>query len=443
MAALGAIQQILALEQTVAQIQERCHMIKHPFDFNIKRRTLLKAGLLLGAAQAAGPFVISARGETPIKIGMVDPETGTYAALGDNEIKGARLALKELNAKGGILGRPLELVVEDTAANVSQAVQKVDKLIDQDRVTFLMGAVSSAVAEADSQTAHNKRMLYMVTGGHTDPVTGSKCHWNTFRICSTTHMLAAAIAKTLVDKFGKRWYFITPDYAFGHTEQAAFAKLLKNMGGTVLGNALAPLGTTDFSSYLIAAQQTKPDALIVLTAGNDLVNTLKQATQFGLPKQMAIGGGLLELEVLAALPPEARYGWWTFEWYWNQPNVPHVQEFVANYRKDNNNEYPTARSWFGYAGLQSLALAANEAKTVDPVKVAHTLEGLVLPPQIALEPYSPTFRAGDHQLMTTLFPGEVNEKGSYPNLFNVERAVPGKDLALSVEDEGCKLDYSA
>ncbi len=409
----------------------------------IGRRPVLKAGLALGAMQLAGPFVISARGETPIRIGMVDPETGTYAALGDNEIRGARLALKEVNAKGGILGRQVELLVEDSAANVSQSVQKTNKLIDENHVDFLMGGVSSAVALANSQAAHLKRTLYMVTGGHTDPVTGSQCRWNTFRICSTTYMLAAAIAKTLADKFGKRWYFITPDYAFGHTEQAAFADLLKKMGGTVLGNALAPLGSTDFSSYLIAAQQAKPDVLIVLTAGDDLVNTLKQATQFGLPKRMAIGGGLLELEVLAALPPEARYGWWTFEWYWDQPKVPAVTKFVAEYRKDNSDKYPTARSWFGYAGLRTLALAANEAKSVDAVKVAHQLEGMKLPPDVALGPYDAAIRAGDHQLMTTMFPGEVNAKGTYPNLFNVARAVPGQELALSVKEDGCKLDYQS
>jgi branched-chain amino acid transport system substrate-binding protein len=392
--------------------------------------------------QFAGPFIIKARGETPVKIGMVDPETGTYAALGDNEIRGARLALKEVNAKGGILGRPVDLLVEDSAANVSQSVQKVHQLIDADHVDFLMGAVSSAVAKADSQAAHLKNMFYMVTGGHTDPVTGTLCHWSTFRICSTTWMLAAAIAKTLADKFGKRWYFITPDYAFGHTEQAAFAKLLKRMGGTVLGNSLSPLGTTDFSSYLIAAEQAKPNVLIVLTAGDDLVNTLKQATQFGLPKKMAIGGGLMELEVLAALPPEARYGWWTFEWYWDQPKVPQVGKFVASYRKAYGGKYPTARSWFGYAGLWAIALGANGAKSIDAEKVARYLGGMRLPPHVALGPYDPVFRAGDHQLMTTMFPGEVNSKGKYPYLFNVSRTIPGQDIALSVKEDGCKLDWS-
>ena len=138
----------------------------------------------------------------------------------------------------------------------------------------------------------------MVTGGHTDPVTGSQCHWTTFRICTTTYMLAAGLAETLYKKFGGKWYFITPDYAFGHTLQESYAKLLGQMGGTVLGNSLSPLGTTDFSSYLIKAQQSNPDVLIMLCDGQDLVNSMKQAAQFGLMKQFPIGGGLSELEVL-------------------------------------------------------------------------------------------------------------------------------------------------
>ena len=173
----------------------------------IGRRPLLAAGVTAGALGMARPFIVSARGETPIKIGMVDPETGTYAALGDNEINGAKLAIKQVNAKGGILGRQVALIVQDSAANVSQSVQKANELIERDKVNFLIGAVSSAVAEAMSQTAHNKNMLYVVTGGHTDSVTGSQCHWNTFRICSTTYMLAAAVAKTLANKYRQELVF--------------------------------------------------------------------------------------------------------------------------------------------------------------------------------------------------------------------------------------------
>src|SRR5262249_56247153 len=121
-----------------------------------------------------------AEGETAIKIGMHDPLTGTYAAEGDSEVKGAKMALAEINAKGGMLGRKVDLVIEDDNANAGLAAQKAHKLVQQDKCAFLMGAVSSATALSVNQVAHDKKTLYMVTGGHTDPVTGSQCHWTTF-----------------------------------------------------------------------------------------------------------------------------------------------------------------------------------------------------------------------------------------------------------------------
>ncbi|HEY5225735.1 MAG TPA: ABC transporter substrate-binding protein [Methylovirgula sp.] len=410
-----------------------------PFD----RRTIVKAGAAVGVSTLFSPPILSyAQGETPIKIGMHDPFTGTYAAEGESEKRGALMALAEVNAKGGINGRKVQLVTEDEGANAGLAAQKAHKMIEQDKVDFLMGAVSSATALSVNQVAHEKGMLYMVTGGHTDPVTGTQCHWTTFRICTTTYMLAAGLADTLYKKFGGKWYFITPDYAYGHTLQAAYAKLLEGFGGKVLGNSLSPLGTTDFSSYLIKAQQSKPDVLVLLVDGQDLVNCMKQAAQFGLMKKFAIGGGLSELEVLRALPKEAKQGWWTLEWYWDQPNTPHVKEWVAAYQKANpDGTWPSARTWFGYAGLHSIAMGANKAKSNEAVKVAKALEGLELPPEIKLQPNKVYFRAGDHQLMSSEFPGEILPDGVYPKMFKVADIVAGDKIALSVADTGCKLDY--
>ena len=110
--------------------------------------------------------------------------------------------------------------------------------------------------------------------------------------------------------------------------QAAFAKLLTALGGT-FESALAPVGTNDFSAYLIKARASGAKVLIDLMGGGDQVVSIKQFMQFGLNRQMALGGALFELESIQALPPEARVGWWTMEWYWNQPGLPHVADFVA------------------------------------------------------------------------------------------------------------------
>src|ERR1700742_744306 len=321
------------------------------FSKSLDRRTVLKSAALAGVAQIASPFVITACAADTVKIGLDNPLTGTYAALGKNELIGAQLAVEQINAKGGILGRKAELLIEDsTSGDAGTAVQKARKLIDRDKVDFLVGNINSALAAAIANVAYEKNVLNIVPGGHTDPITGTNCHWNVFRVCNTTQMEANAVASTLIKTAGKKWYYITPDYAFGHTLQAGLEKAAAKLGGSKVGGDLTPLGTTDFSSYLIKAQAANPDVIIFLQAGDDAVNALKQAVQFGLDKKFHLAGAQQELEVLIGLPPEARIGSWVFEWYWKQPNVPHVAEFVAEIRK-RSGHVPTARTWFGFAAI--------------------------------------------------------------------------------------------
>jgi branched-chain amino acid transport system substrate-binding protein len=412
-------------------------MINH----EIGRRGLLKSGAALGAAGLMLPKPSWGQSETPIKIGQVDSTTGNFAVLGQSQIKGAALAAHELNAKGGILGRPVQILVEDDAGLPATGLDKAGRLLNEDNVDFFIGTVSSAVSLSLSQFAEKNNRVFMCSGGHVDKLTGAACNWATFRVCSTTWILTQGDSKTLVDKFGKKWYFLTTDYAFGHSEQADYTKQVTGYGGTIVGGALVPVGTSDFSSYLIQAKAASPDVLCLLLAGDDQINAMKQITQFGLNNSMKIGGALFELEQIAALPEAARYGVWTFEWYWNQPGVPHVADFVKRYNTMFPGLYPSQRSWFGYASVHALALAATQAKSVNAMQVAKALEGLTLPPEIALQPGAPTFRPEDHQLLLGMFPGEVNQTGTYPNLMNIYDYVPGASIALPPEQTGCKMLY--
>ena len=387
----------------------------------VDRRTILKTGAAIAAVQFSSPYIIKARGETPVRIGMVDPLTGVYAAIAQSEVVGAKFATEEINKKGGILGRPVELLVEDSANDVGTGVQKTRKLIERDQVSFIIGDVNSGIAIAMAQVTSEKKVLHIVSGGHTDPITGANCSWNVFRICNSTSMDANAIASTLMEKFGKKWYFLTPDYAYGHSVQAGFEKLLKAAGGTSAGS-LVPLGTPDYSAYLIQAKAYDPQVLINVMGGGDQVSSLKQFVQFGLDKQMAVGGTLFELESIRAVPDGARVGWWTMEWWWDQPGVPHVAEFNASMKKITGLA-ATARNWFGYASVQTLAVIANQEKTLDAVpKLARALAGFKLPPEIALQPGAPAFRAGDHELMSTVFVGEAHPpQGDPDNMFTVQK----------------------
>src|SRR5260370_27161546 len=305
-------------------------MSSHRCSRNLSRRVVLKGAAALSGLQLASPFIIRARGETPLRIGMVDPLTGVYAAVAQNEVSGARLAVEKINAKGGILGRPIELLVEDWANDVGTGVQKPRKLIERDEVPFIIGDVNSGIAQAMAQVTAEKKTLHIVAGGHTDGITGKDCKWNVYRVCNTTRREANSVSDLLFTKYGKKWPFVTPDYAFGHTLQEACAENLKKLGGTVTGNELTPLGTSDFSAYLIKARAAKPDVLLLLVRGSDMVNCLKQIVQFGIDKQIHVAGTQQELESLNALPPEARIGEWMFERYSQQPNTPHLAALLSD-----------------------------------------------------------------------------------------------------------------
>ncbi|HZP98870.1 MAG TPA: ABC transporter substrate-binding protein, partial [Reyranella sp.] len=395
-----------------------------------RRKFLTAAAATIGGLQFTGPFIIKARGETPVKIGFIDPITGSLSALAVSEVEAAKWTVEQLNKKGGILGRPVELLVEDSANDTGTGVQKAHKLIERDKVDMIMGDVNSGIAYAIMGVTSEKKVFHIVPGGHTDPITGKDCKWNTFRTCNTTAMDAAAVTEQLVKRFGKKWYFITPDYAYGKTLQENFVKNLKKLGGTFEGDML-PIANSDFSASLIKAKAFKPNVLLNNMGGAAQINCMKQFVQFGMAKEMALGGALFEVESVRSVPKEAQTGWWVMEWYWNQPNVPQVKAFVDAISPAIGNKKPTARHWMAYVSVMSAKLAAEKAKSLEAVKMAKAMEDLELPTEVSLSPNKVRFRAGDHQLMSDLFVGQMHPLGpaGTDDYFKVEEVVTGEKAA--------------
>ncbi|HEX4260220.1 MAG TPA: ABC transporter substrate-binding protein [Acetobacteraceae bacterium] len=415
-------------------------MSKENAPSGVRRRAVLAGGAAIGAMQLTAPFILSARGEVPLKIGMINPLTGVLASLAQSEVEGAQYTVAEVNKSGGVMGRQVQLLVEDSANDVGTGVQKARKLIDRDKVDAIFADVNSAIAYAVSQVTNEKKVFHIVPGGHTDPITGKDCKWNVFRICNTTTMDAAAVSGELISKFGKRWFFITPDYAYGHTLQAGFVRELKKAGGEYAGDML-PISTSEFSASLIKARAYKPNVLLNNMGGLAQIDCMKQFTQFGMDKQMALGGALFELESVLSVPAAAQAGWWDMEWWWNQPGVPHVAEFVSGIRAQFKRT-PSARHWFGFVAVHSFKIAAEKAKSVEAIKMARALEGEVLPPEVALQPGSIAYRPGDHELMANIFVGNVHPpKGDPADIFSVANLVPGEQAAGTVASTGCHMSF--
>src|SRR3984893_12566277 len=193
--AIGKCNRERLRSQPMKASENACHQMRHNVwedsmvtsqrSWPVDRRTILKTSAALAAVQFSSPFIIKARGETPVRIGMVDPLTGVYAAIAQGEVVGAKFAAEEINKKGGILGRPVELLVEDSANDVGTGVQKTRKLIERDQVSFIIGDVNSGIAIAMAQVTSEKKVLHIVSGGHTDGITGKDCKWNVYRVCNT------------------------------------------------------------------------------------------------------------------------------------------------------------------------------------------------------------------------------------------------------------------
>ena len=231
---------------------------------------------------------------------MVDPLTGVYAAPAGNEVMGAKLAVEQINAKGGMLGRQVELLVEDSANDVGTGVQKARKLIERDQVNFIIGDVNSGIAAGD-RPGHRREE----GPAHRFRRPHRRHHRQGLQMERLPRLQHHADG----GQFGLRAYCSANTARNGTssrrtTPSATRCRMpartdLKKLGGTVTGNELTPLGTTDFSAYLIKARAANPDVLILLVQGSDMINCLKQVVQFGINKQIHVAGTQQELESLA------------------------------------------------------------------------------------------------------------------------------------------------
>jgi len=419
---------------------------------NLEELRLSRGSILKGAAAAAAvggfPAFIRERGEAAetLKLGMVAELTGVYAGLASHQLQGAQMAVEAWNARGGVLGKRIELVVEDDQNNPGVAVQKARKLINEDKVVALSGSVNSSVVLAVSNAAAESKMVY-VSCGSADAITGENCHWTTFRVGHSTWMLTHASGYTFAQKFGKKWYAITPDYAYGHALVDGYKDVLSKVGGELVGNDLVPLGTADFSPYLTKVAAAKPDVILALVQGADYVNMLKQAGSFGLISKFPICTPQLSLEYVWSLPEEARVGYGATEWYYHSDLVfPSKDTAAVSFVKETRKRFgkpPTNYNTFGYIMLDRLIWSIQKSGGTDPVKMARTLEGARFTSFFAGEAY---FRPVDHQLMWPMWVARVRSKppaADEYDVFDVIDRQPAEKIEQSAEEKAkvCHLGY--
>jgi branched-chain amino acid transport system substrate-binding protein len=369
------------------------------------RRQVLQAGVA-GALALAFPAIARAQAG-PIKIGHLTPLTGFLGALGEYAVMGIKMAADEINAAGGVMGRKLDVMSEDSV-NPATATTKAQRMLEQDRVEFLMGEINSASAQAIMQVAARNKKLFLQIGARSDVLRGKNCNRYTFHVdIPVTVMVNAAGQALLRDGLikGKRAFSLTADYLFGHDLSKAARTFIAANGGVFVGDELVATDVTDFSPFLLKIRQAKPDIVASNLAGNQVTNFVKQYAEFGLKYPIA-GFNLNTADAWAAGEGNLA-GIWPTVWH-HELNTPGSKAFVAAFRKKHGKP-PENHAWIEYVSLKIMAQAMNATKSTDTEKLIAYVESQA--EFDLLKARKGYFRSWDHQLIQEAYPFTVKPKG--------------------------------
>jgi branched-chain amino acid transport system substrate-binding protein len=398
---------------------------------NNNRRAVLKGGAALAGAYALG-FPSIARSQTDkIKIGHLTPLTGFLGALGAYAQLGLRMAEEEINASGGVMGRQLEIISEDSV-NPATGATKAQRMLDQDGVAFLMGEINSAVAATIMQVAARNKRLFLQIGARSDALRGKNCNRYTFHVDIPSAVMVNSVGKALVRDGmmkDKKFFTLTADYLFGHDLAASARRFFNENGGQLIGDDLVATDVTDFSPYLLKIRQAKPDIVCSNLAGNQVTNLIKQYAEFGLPFPI-VGFNLNTADAWAAGEGNLS-GTWPTVWY-HTLDIPASKTFVANFIKKHGKP-PENHAWIEYISLKIMAQAIAETKGTDTDKLVEYFEK---EPQFdILKSRKGYFRKWDHQLMQEAYPFTVKAKGQAKDQWDfleLGGAIPAPNESLEV-----------
>jgi branched-chain amino acid transport system substrate-binding protein len=366
--------------------------------FLVTRRAALKAAAGIGAGIGfVGPWRWArAQGAKPIVIGLTCDATGTFADSGQADRRGMILAIEEQNARGGVVGRKIEYRWEDTETDPSVAVRKAQRLIERDRIDFMMGALSSGVAAPLSELAQRHGIVYFNSNSSADTVTGEKCQRVNFVWDANNWMFANALGPLVVKNLGTKWFILTHDYVWGKNASAATRESAKKVGAEEIGELLIPQGTRDFSAQLLRIRAARPQVVMANVAGIEQTSLREQAYEFGADKDAHWVFPQQDFPDLVALGPKKAFGYFCTTWHYTVDG-PGSKEFTAAFRKRWAGApipVPDNVSSNGYIACRELLRAIARAGTTRNHDVIKALEGHVI--RDNFRKYPSTIRPWDH-----------------------------------------------
>jgi branched-chain amino acid transport system substrate-binding protein len=407
------------------------------------RRQLLQAGSVAGALATLGmPAIVKAQSDK-IKIGHLTPLTGFLGPLGEYGTMGIKLAVDEVNKAGGINGRQIELLTEDSV-NPATAASKAQRMLERDAAVCLLGEINSASGLAISQVAARNQKIFINTGGNSDELRGKSCNKFMFHVECANSMYVNTLGRALLQQGmvkGKKWYFLTADYAFGHDLTRVARIFLDKQGGLVAGEDKVPTDATDYSAYLLKIRQAKPDVVISNLAGTQITSFMKQYSEYGLP--FAVAGFGFDTALAWGAGADNFVGTWPVPWH-HDVDTPTSKAFVSEFMK-RHGKPPENQAWGDYTVLKIMAQAMNDVKSTDSMKVIEYLEkGAQFDILKGRKGY---FRDWDHQLMQqmyTLTPKKKGEARDKWDFLKLGPAVPNDNEPLDIiaptrQENSCNL----
>ena len=378
---------------------------------------------LFGLALAATSLAGAAHAAQPIKLGELNGYK-TFPAFLEPYKRGMELAVDEINRSGGVLGRPLELVVRDDNGNPGDAVRVAEELVAREKVDLLMGTFSSAVGLAVADFANRRKILFIASEPLSDKIVWDEGNRYTFRLRPSTYMQTAMLVPEAARLNKKRWAIVYPNYEYGTSATAAFKQqMIASQAAPIEFVEFAvPLGKIDAGPVVQALLDAKPDAIFSSLFATDLAKFVREGELRGLFKDRPVfnllGG---EPEYLDPLKGEAPIGWYVTGYPWSAIDTPEHRRFLDAYQAKYN-DYPRQGSVVGYSVVMAAAAAIRKARSTDTEKLIAAMAGLVVETPFG----KVTFRSLDHQSTMGAYVGRIAIKDGKGVMIDWKYA-PGAD----------------
>jgi branched-chain amino acid transport system substrate-binding protein len=395
----------------------------------------LRAVLATASLAAVAGLAHAQISDDMVRIGLMGDLSGPYSGNGGpGSVLAAKMAIEDFGGK--VNGKPVELLTMDDQNKPDVGLNAARKWLETDKVDAIVGGSASSIALGVQTLMKEKQKPYLIAGTVTSDLTGKACSPMAFQFLVDTYSLPKAGVQTLIDKGIKTFFFVTVDYAFGAALQTEATRFIEQAGGKVVGSVKHPLGTTDFSSYLLQAQASGAKAIVILNAGLDLSNSLKQAAEFHITKggqSVSVFG--MTINSVAAMGLETAQGLnITVPFYWDRDEASRA--WSKRFMERNNGVVPTYIMAGVYSAvthyLKSVQAAGTDAGPAVVAKMKATPVNDFMSKDVKIRE--------DGQVMRPVYPVEVKSpaqsKGKY-DFYTVGAAIPAEKIFRPLSEGGC------